>query len=238
MSTKNNQTCQAIIIFIYLWTLNKQQEFDSKFLSLCPCLSSRGIHAGADVVGCPDIVIVTPGCRPFLALLGAEAASSWGGWCATRSEERRQLSFTKTGLQHRVSSLALWTWSQQRGRLQKQACGQSESPGEGWDYVGRKSEWVSLLPPDNYHVSVQTQVWMCVTVWMWSMVFLEKLTLPEFLNKVICVVNEKIFFDYCVWLFGRHQRTQISIALSWTYSGSWWSSVYGLSGWLARPVWP
>ncbi len=169
MSTKNNQTYPSIIIFVYIWTLNKQQEFESKFLSLCPCLSSRGIHTGADVAGCPDIVIVTPGCRPFLALLGAEAASSWGGWCAMHSVERRQLSFIKTDLQHRVSSLVLWTWSQQQSRLQKQACGQSQSPGGGQDYVDRKSEWVSLLLPDNYHITVQTQVWMCVIVWMWSM---------------------------------------------------------------------
>lgn len=42
----------------YLRTLNKQG-FDSKFRSLCLCLSSRGIHAGTDVAGCPDIVIVT-----------------------------------------------------------------------------------------------------------------------------------------------------------------------------------
>lgn len=61
MSPKNNHiiTYRAIIIIIYLWTLRKQQESDSKFLFLHPGLSSRGIHTCADVAGCPDIVIVT-----------------------------------------------------------------------------------------------------------------------------------------------------------------------------------
>lgn len=48
-----------MIVIIYLWTLRKQQEFDSKFLFLHPGLSSREIHTCVDVTGCPDIVIVT-----------------------------------------------------------------------------------------------------------------------------------------------------------------------------------
>lgn len=79
------------IIPIYLWTLSKQVEFDSKFSFR---LSLSILQRWAEL-RLPRYRYGNPGCRPFLAPFRAEAASSWGGWCTSHSTERCQLHSQK-----------------------------------------------------------------------------------------------------------------------------------------------
>lgn len=71
-----------------------------------------------------------PGCGPFLALLCAEAASSWGGWCATHPVERCRLHSQKQVCNTELKVHFFEPEVSESAGYDDRLCGQSESPGK------------------------------------------------------------------------------------------------------------
>lgn len=100
-----------------------------------------------------------PGCRPFLALLAAEAASPWGGWCATRSVERRQLHSQKQVCNIKWPVWFFEHWASSRNRLVVKINPQGRLGIRG------PEEWMGISPlgwSHHYHINVQTPRCECV----------------------------------------------------------------------------